>query len=222
MSQETWSSVDHYFSRALAPSDAVLDAALQASEAAGLPSIHVSPLQGKLLMLLAQAHGSRSILEIGTLGGYSTIWLARALPAGGRLITLESEARHAAVARENIARAGFAGVVEVRVGRAIETLPALEAEQEGPFDFIFLDADKASYPDYLTWALRLSRPGTVIVADNVVRNGQVIDPASPDVNVQGVRRLTEQMAAEPRLSSTVIQTVGGKGYDGFAFAIVRS
>ncbi|MFO1447481.1 MAG: O-methyltransferase [Opitutaceae bacterium] len=222
MSQETWSSVDHYFSRALAPSDAVLDAALQASEAAGLPSIHVSPLQGKLLMLLAQAHGSRSILEIGTLGGYSTIWLARALPAGGRLITLESEARHAAVARENIARAGFAGVVEVRVGRAIETLPALEAEQEGPFDFIFLDADKASYPDYLTWALRLSRPGTVIVADNVVRNGQVIDPASPDVNVQGVRRLTEQMAAEPRLSSTVIQTVGSKGYDGFAFAIVCS
>lgn len=214
--------MDHYFSRALTPSDAVLDAALQASEAAGLPSIHVSPLQGKLLMLLAQAHGSRSILEIGTLGGYSTIWLARALPAGGRLITLESEARHAAVARENIARAGFAGVVEVRVGRAIETLPALEAEQEGPFDFIFLDADKASYPDYLTWALRLSRPGTVIVADNVVRNGQVIDPASPDVNVQGVRRLTEQMAAEPRLSSTVIQTVGGKGYDGFAFALVRS
>lgn len=222
MSQATWSSVDHYFSQALAPSDAVLDAALQASQAAGLPAIQVSPLQGKLLMLIAQAHASRSILEIGTLGGYSTIWLARALPPGGRLITLESEAHHAKVARENIDRAGFATSVEIRVGRAIETLPRLETEGKGPFDFIFLDADKVSYPEYLDWSLRLARPGTVIVADNVVRNGAVVDPASLDANVQGVRRFTERLAAEPRVSSTVLQTVGSKGYDGFALAIVRS
>lgn len=222
MSQATWSSVDHYFSQALAPSDAVLDAALQASQAAGLPAIQVSPLQGKLLMLIAQAHASRSILEIGTLGGYSTIWLARALPPGGRLITLESEAHHAKVAQENIDRAGFATTVEIRVGRAIETLPRLETEGKGPFDFIFLDADKVSYPEYLDWSLRLARPGTVIVADNVVRNGAVVDPASLDANVQGVRRFTERMAAEPRVSSTVLQTVGSKGYDGFALAIVRS
>lgn len=220
MAQHTWTSVDQYFARALAPSDAVLDAALHASEAAGMPPIHVSPLQGKLLMLLAQAHASRSILEIGTLGGYSTLWLARALPAGGSLITLEVDADYATLARANLARAGFFDAVDVRVGRAIDTLPVLEAEGKGPFDFIFIDADKASYPDYFSWSLRLSRPGTVIVADNVVRNGAVIDGATSDANVIGVRRFADMIAAEPRVTATAIQTVGSKGYDGFLFMLV--
>lgn len=179
-----------------------------------MPAIAVTPLLGKLLMLLAQTLGARKILEIGTLGGYSTIWLARGLASGGRLITLEAEEKHAAVARANIARAGLSEMVEVRLGRALETLPGLAGE--APFDMIFIDADKASYPEYFSWALKLSRPGSLIIGDNVVRNGAVIDANSDDANVQGVRRMFEMMAGEPRVSATAIQTVGTKGYDGFA------
>lgn len=220
MTQEKWSAVDRYITDLLVPSDPALDAALRASAAAGLPPINVAPNQGKLLMLLAQAQGARNILEIGTLGGYSTIWLARALPAGGRLITLEFDPKHAEVARANIARAGLADVVEVRLGRALDTLKQLAAENRGPFDLIFIDADKSGYPDYFPWALKLSRPGSMIIADNVVRNGAVIDADSSDPNVQGMRRFNELLAAEPRVSATVIQTVGSKGYDGFAIALV--
>ena len=220
MTQEKWSAVDRYITDLLVPSDPALDAALRASAAAGLPPINVAPNQGKLLMLLAQAQGARNILEIGTLGGYSTIWLARALPAGGRLITLEFDPKHAEVARANIERAGLADVVEVRLGRALDTLKQLAAENRGPFDLIFIDADKPGYPDYFPWALKLSRPGSMIIADNVVRNGAVIDADSSDPNVQGMRRFNELLAAEPRVSATVIQTVGSKGYDGFAIVLV--
>ncbi len=222
MTPEQWTAVDRYITDLLVLSDVALDAALKASADAGLPPIHVSPNQGKLLHLLAQAQGARNILEIGTLGGYSTIWLARALPAGGRLITLEFDPKHAQVARANIARAGLAGVVELRVGRALETLPQLAAERRGPFDFIFIDADKGNYPGYFTWALKLSRRGTLIIADNVVRNGAVIDAASDDPMVQGVRRFHELLAAERRVSATAIQTVGSKGYDGFTLAVVTA
>lgn len=218
--QEKWNEVDRYINTLFAPSDSSLDRALQSSEAAGLPAISVTAAQGKLLMLLAQVRQARSILEIGTLGGYSTIWLARALPPGGRLITLEVDPMHAAVAQSNIARAGLSGCVEVRIGRALDTLPALAAEGRAPFDFIFIDADKQTYPEYFTWAVGLSHPGTLIVADNVVRNGAVTDPASPDPNVQGVRRFFERIAAEPRVTAAVIQTVGSKGYDGFALILV--
>ena len=220
MIQEQWTAVDRYITDLLVPPDPVLEAALQASVAAGLPPIAVSPNQGKLLHLLARVQGARKILEIGTLGGYSTIWLARALPADGRLITLEFDPKHAEVARGNIARAGLAGVVEVRLGRALDTLPQLAAEGRGPFDLIFIDADKQTYPDYFAWALKLSRRGTLIIADNVVRNGAVVDTSSSDPNIQGVRRFNELLAAEPRVSATAIQTVGSKGYDGFAFALV--
>jgi predicted O-methyltransferase YrrM len=220
MTQEKWSAVDRYITDLLVPSDPALDAALRASAAAGLPPINVAPNQGKLLMLLAQAQGARNILEIGTLGGYSTIWLARALPADGRLITLEFDPKHAEVARANIERAGLADVVEVRLGRALDTLKQLAAENRGPFDLIFIDADKSGYPDYFPWALKLSRPGSMIIADNVVRNGAVIDADSSDPNVQGMRRFNELLAAEPRVSATVIQTVGSKGYDGFAIVLV--
>lgn len=220
MTQEQWSAVDHYITELLVQPDAALDGALQSSAAAGLPAISVSPPQGKLLMLLAMLQGARNILEIGTLGGYSTIWLARALPPGGRLITLEADAKHAEVARENIERAGLDGVVELRLGPALETLPRLAAENRGPFDFIFIDADKPSIPDYFTWSLKLVRRGSVIIVDNVIRSGAVIDAANGDANVQGVRRFNDMLAAEPRVSATVIQTVGGKGYDGFALALV--
>jgi predicted O-methyltransferase YrrM len=220
MSQEQWTAVDRYLTDLLVPPDPALEAALQASAAAGLPSINVSPNQGKLLHLLARLQGARTVLEIGTLGGYSTIWLARALPAGGRLVTLESDAKHAEVARANLARAGLADVVELRLGPALETLPQLASEGRGPFDLTFIDADKPSYPDYLAWALRLSRRGSLIVADNVVRKGAVLDPASDDPRVQGARRFNELLAAEPRVSATAIQTVGSKGYDGFALAFV--
>ncbi len=220
MSQEQWTAVDRYLSDTLLSPDPSLDAALQASTDAGLPAISVTPNQGKLLHLLALAQGARNILEIGTLGGYSTIWLARALPAGGRLVTLEFEPKHAEVARANLARAGVADRVELRIGAALETLPQLVAERRGPFDFIFIDADKENYPGYWEWALKLSRRGTVIIADNVVRNGAVIDPASGDPRVQAVRRLHELISVEPRVSATAIQTVGSKGYDGFTLAVV--
>ena len=199
----------------------MLEAALTASTDAGLPPIAVAPNQGKWLMILAQAIGARSILEMGSLGGYSTIWLARALPADGRLITLEADPKHAEVARTNIARAGFADKVEIRVGKALDTLPQLAAEGLGPFDFIFIDADKGNYPGYLEWAVKLSRPGTLIIGDNVVRDGKVIDADDPDPSVQGVRRMNEIIAADPRLTATAIQTVGSKGYDGFMIAIVN-
>jgi predicted O-methyltransferase YrrM len=220
MLHEQWSAVDGYIDDNLLPADPVLEAALRASADAGLPPISVSPSQGKLLHLLARAQGARTILEIGTLGGYSAIWLARALPPGGRLITLEAEPRHAEVARGNLAHAGLADVAEVRVGPAQDTLPQLVAAGDGPFDLIFIDADKAGYPDYLSWSVRLSRPGSMIIADNIVRGGAVADPASRDANVQGVRRFIEMLAAEPRVSATAIQTVGSKGYDGFALAVV--
>ncbi len=220
MPQERWSAVDSYIGENLVPADPVLEAALRASADAGLPPISVSPSQGKLLHLLARAQGARTILEIGTLGGYSAIWLARALPPEGRLITLEAEPRHAEVARANLARAGLGDVAEVRVGPAQDTLPKLHAAGDGPFDLIFIDADKPGYPDYLPWSVRLSRPGSMIIADNVVRDGAVADSASTDANVQGVRRFIEMLAAEPRVSATAIQTVGSKGYDGFTLALV--
>jgi predicted O-methyltransferase YrrM len=220
LSQERWTAVDDYSDAALVPADPVLDAALQAIVDAGLPEISVSPAQGKLLHLLALGQGARRILEIGTLGGYSAIWLARALPSGGRLITLEADPRHAEVARANLASAGLAGVAEVRVGRAVDTLPLLHAAGDGPFDLVFIDADKPSYPDYLAWSVRLCRPGSMIIADNVVRGGDVLDAGSTLAGVQGVRRFIEALAAEPRVTATVIQTVGRKGYDGFALAVV--
>jgi predicted O-methyltransferase YrrM len=222
MTPEQWTAVDRYLTNVLVRPDAALEAALRDSDAAGLPPINVTPNQGKLLMLLAQVQGARAILEVGTLGGYSTIWLARALPPGGRLITLESEPRHAEVARANIARAGLADVVELRLGLALETLPQLAAEGRGPFDLIFVDADKPNIPAYFTWALKLSRRGSLIIVDNVVRKGAVIDADSDDPSVQGVRRFNEQLAAEPRVSATAIQTVGSKGYDGFALALVTA
>jgi predicted O-methyltransferase YrrM len=216
MSQELWTAVDRYFTDLLVASDPVLNRALEASAEAGMPAIAVSPTQGKLLMLLAQMQGARTILEIGTLGAYSTIWLARGLTAGGRLITLEANAKHAEVARANIARAGLEHAVDVRLGRALDTLPQLRSE--APFDLIFIDADKAAYPEYLSWAIKLSRSGSVIVADNVVRNGAVIDKSSGDPNVEGVRRFNELLAADRRVSATAMQMVGSKGYDGFVVA----
>jgi predicted O-methyltransferase YrrM len=220
MAQELWSDVDRYFVDALIPADPALDAALRASEVAGLPAIQVAPNQGRLLELIARIAGAQSILEIGTLGGYSTIWLAKALPAGGKLVSLELDPHHAEVARANVARAGFASSVEIITGRAVESLERLVREGHAPFDFVFIDADKGSYSEYLQWSLKLSHPGTVIVADNVVRGGKVIDPATEDANVKGVRTLIPMVAAEPRLQATAIQTVGSKGYDGFLFALV--
>jgi predicted O-methyltransferase YrrM len=220
MNQEKWTSVDHYINHLFVPPDPVLEAALAASRSAGLPEINVAPNQGKLLQLLAQSCGARSILEIGTLGGYSTLWLARALPADGKLVTLEFEPKHAEVARANFVRAGLDGKIELRVGKATDSLAQLVAEGRGPFDFIFIDADKESYPDYLAWSLKLSRRGTVIIADNVVRQGAVADANSEDSRVQGARRFNELLAAESRVNATILQTVGSKGYDGFAMAQV--
>ncbi|MGO9112409.1 MAG: O-methyltransferase [Thermoguttaceae bacterium] len=215
-----WTSVDRYLTDLFVPPDAALDAALEASSVAGLPDIQVSPNQGKLLHLLARSHGAHSILELGTLGGYSTIWLARALSPGGRLITLEYEPKHAEVARANIARAGLAGIVEIRVGPALETLPQLAAEGRGPFDLIFIDADKEGYPEYLDWALKLSRCGSLIIADNVVRQGAVIDPADDRPDMVAIRRFNERLATDARLTATVFQVVGSKGHDGLAMALV--
>jgi predicted O-methyltransferase YrrM len=220
MTQETWTAVDHYIADRLLAPDAALKAALEMSEAVGLPPINVSPPQGKMLMMLAQLHGARTVLEIGTLGGYSTIWLARALPPGGRVVTLEVDPKHAKVAVANVARAGFSEMVEVVVGPALETLPRIEADRRGPFDFVFIDADKPNNPNYFAWALKLARKGSVIIVDNVVREGAVVDANSKDPRVQGTRRLFEMLAAEPRVSATAIQTVGSKGYDGFALMIV--
>ncbi|MFY9855478.1 MAG: O-methyltransferase [Terracidiphilus sp.] len=218
--QDLWTEVDRYFCDQLVPSDEKLDAALAANRQAGLPAIDVSRLQGKFLDLLVRVIGARRILEIGLLGGYSTIWMARALPEGGSIVSLEVNPHHAEVARANLLNAGVLDRVDIRVGRAIDTLPILESSGAGPFDLIFVDADKPSNADYLAWALKLSRPGTLIVTDNVVRDGKVIQAKSADGDVQGVRRFTEMMAAEPRLSATVLQTVGAKGYDGFALAVV--
>ena len=220
MGHETWTAVDEYVTGLLAPPDEVLENALRAAEAAGLPQIQVSPPQGKLLCLLAQTVGSRSILEFGTLGGYSTIWLARALPADGRLITLESDRRYAEVAKGSIVAAGLGDVVEVRVGPALDQLPQLEAEQAGPFDLTFIDADKVHTSDYFAWALEHSRLGSLIVADNVVRDGRLVDPGDEDPAIPAQRRFHELLAAEPRVEATTIQTVGGKGYDGFSLARV--
>jgi predicted O-methyltransferase YrrM len=219
-SQSLWSAVDRYLEGLFVPEDAALDAALAASEKAGLPAINVSPTQGKLLMLLAKLRGARKILEIGTLGGYSTIWLARALPAEGKLITLEALQKHAEVARANLRRADLEGKVEVRVGKALDTLPQVAGE--APFDLVFIDADKPSNPDYLQWALKLTRAGSLIILDNVVREGRVANASARDDSVQGVRRANEMLAREPRVSATAIQTVGVKGYDGFALALVLS
>ncbi|GAA4203576.1 O-methyltransferase [Actinocatenispora rupis] len=220
MTEQTWESVDGYLSELLVPADPALEQALVDSREAGLPEIAVAPNQGRMLELLARMCGARRILEIGTLGGYSTIWLGRALPADGSLVTLEYEPKHAQVARANIARAGLADKVEVRVGAALDTLPALVGEGAGPFDLVFIDADKDNYPGYLDWSVRLSRPGTVIVADNVIRDGKVVEPNHADPRVRGVREFLARVAANPRLSATAVQTVGTKGYDGFALAIV--
>jgi predicted O-methyltransferase YrrM len=220
MSQQQWTEVERYLADRLIPGDPVLDAVLEANAAAGLPPIDVSPNEGKLLQLLARLCRAQRILEIGTLGGYSTIWLARALPTGGRLVTLEANLKHAEVARSNIVRAGLADVVDLRIGLALNTLPQLEDERAGPFDLIFIDADKPNNTGYLTWALKLSRKGTLIIVDNVVRDGAVLDAASSDASAQGARSVLEMLGREPRLSVTALQTVGSKGYDGFAMALV--
>lgn len=217
---QRWTAVDRYLSGLLVTPDPVLDAALAANAAAGLPRLDVSPLQGKLLHLLARLCGARTILEIGTLGGYSTIWLARALPADGRLTSLEANPAHAAVANENIARAGLVDRVHVWVGKALDVLPMIEAEGLGPFDLVFIDADKINNPRYMSWALRLSRVGTMIVVDNIVREGTLIDRDTSAPGVQGTRRMLEMLSRTPQLSATAIQTVGSKGYDGFVIAIV--
>ena len=220
--KETWKQVDQYFTDSLIGSGGDFDGALAANLKAGLPAIDVTPLQGKFLEVLVRATMSKRVLEIGTLGGYSTLWLARAIPQDGIVITLELESKHAHIAKQNIEAAGFADRVELRVGPASETLEHLAKENTAPFDLIFIDADKASYPEYLRWSMKLSRPGTIIVADNMVRDGKVIDPHDPDPNIQGVRRFTELVSAEPRLSATALQTVAGKGYDGFVIAVVIS
>jgi len=220
MNPEQWAAVDGFINCTSIAVDPVLDAALAASSAAGLPAIAVSPPQGKFLNLIARMQQARRILEIGTLGGYSTIWLARALPEDGRLVTLELDPKHAEVARANFVRAGLSQRIDLRVGPAIDALPQLAAEGREPFDFIFIDADKASIPDYFAWALKLSRRGAVIIVDNVVRKGAVVDAASSDPSVLGVRRFMESLATNSRVSATTIQTVGSKGYDGFTLALV--
>lgn len=222
MNQDRWTEVDRYLDEALAISDPVLEAAAGAARAAGLPEIAVAPNQGRLLQLLASARGARRILEIGTLGGYSAICLARALPPDGRLVTLEVDPKHAAVAAANLAHASVSHAVDLRVGPALETLPKLAAEGAGPFDFVFVDADKPSLPEYFAWSLELASPGALMVFDNVVREGAVADPASEDPSVRGVRRLHAMIAAEPRVTATALQTVGVKGWDGLTFVLVRA
>jgi predicted O-methyltransferase YrrM len=221
MSDNAWVAVETYLAQQLLPADPILQAALDDSAAAGLPSIQVAPAEGRLLYLLASALQARRILEIGTLGGYSTIWLARALPAGGKVVTIEISQKHAAVARVNIDRAGLSEKVDLRVGSALDILPQIAAEGGAPFDLSFIDADKENNVGYFDWALKLSRPGSLIVVDNVVRSGAVIDANSKESAIQGVRRFFERVAAEPRVEATAIQTVGSKGYDGMAFLLVR-
>lgn len=216
-----WTEVDHYFSHNLLGKDPILEAALESSTAAGLPPIAVSPNQGKLLQMLAQIIGARSILEIGTLGGYSTIWMARGLRTGGRVITLEVDGKHADVARKNFERARLDNIIEVWEGPALDTLPRLFAEGRGPFDLIFIDADKPNIPAYFDWSINLSHPGSLIVVDNVVRDGEVINAKSTDRSIQGVRQFVSQLSADPRVTGTAIQCVGTKGYDGFAIVLVR-
>jgi predicted O-methyltransferase YrrM len=218
--QKVWAKVDEYFSGLLLPRDEALEAAIAQNRGAELPAIDVTALQGKFLELLVRISGARRVLEIGTLGGYSTIWLARALPDGGKVVSLEINPHHAEIARRNLEHAGLLARLELREGRAAGLLESLAQEGAGPFDLIFIDADKGSYPEYINWSLKLSRPGTVIVADNVVRDGKVIHAGSRDPNIQGVRRFTELVAAEPRLSSTVLQTVSSKGHDGLALSVV--
>jgi predicted O-methyltransferase YrrM len=218
MSQELWTQIDNYYSNHLAQADPVLDEAL--ASAAGMPAIDVAPNQGALLHILALAQGTKSILEIGTLAGYSTICLARALPDDGKLITLEYEPRHAEVAAANLARAGLSGCVDIRVGKAIDTLPILAREGRGPFDLIFIDADKASIPEYFQWAIKLSRKGSLIIIDNVVREGEVLNAESDDPDVQGIRKFTQMLKADSRVTATAIQTVGTKGHDGLALVRV--
>lgn len=220
MSQQLWTKVDDYICDQLVSRDDALTAALRDSKAAGLPDIAVAANQGKMLNLIARLMGAKRILEIGTLGGYSTIWLARALPDDGRLVTCEFSPKHAEVATGNIARAGLAAKVDIRVGPALSTLPLLQAEQQQPFDLVFIDADKQNNANYVQWALKLTRPGSLIIIDNVVRNGKVIEAESGDEMVEGVRRMNAFIAAEPRLDATAIQTVGSKGYDGFTMALV--
>ena len=217
--KQEWTDVDAYFDATVIQADAALNRALETAQDAGLPAINVTPHQGKFLQLLARIQGARTILEIGTLAGYSTIWLARALPPGGRVVTLEAAPAHAEVARGNIAAAGLSDVVEVRVGPALQTLPELAAEGHGPFDFVFIDADKRSNPDYFGWAMRLSRPGSIILIDNVVRGGRILDAESEDADLQGIRRLHEVLADEPTVSATTLQTVGRKGWDGFTLVL---
>jgi predicted O-methyltransferase YrrM len=216
---EQWSKVDDYFGSLLIPCDEVLQSALAANSCAGLPTIDVSPAQGKFLYLLAKIHGARRILELGTLGGYSTIWMARALPKNGLLVSLEAEPKHAEIARQNVARAGFAKSVRILTGKALDLLPKLKSQFKEPFDLIFIDADKPSTPEYFRWARKLSKPGTVIIVDNVVRKGEVANPDNPDPNVQGMRRFLEILAKDKKVEATGMQTVGVKGHDGFV--IVR-
>jgi predicted O-methyltransferase YrrM len=220
MAEERWREVDDFLDALLIAPDPALEEALRASAAAGLPAIQVSPSQGKWLHLLARIVGARRVLEVGTLGGYSTIWLARALPPNGRLLTLELDERHAEVARANLHRAGVADRVEIRVGPALATFPRIAAEGGGPFDLTFIDADKPNTWEYFDWAVRLSHSGSAIVVDNVVRRGTVADSADRDPNVQGMRRFLDRLAHDPRVQSTAIQTVGRKGYDGFVLAVV--
>jgi predicted O-methyltransferase YrrM len=220
MSQDLWTRVDDYINSVTIGPDAALEAAAAAAAAAQLPPISVTPAQGKLLHLMARAHGATRILEVGTLAGYSTIWLARAVPPEGRVITLESDARHADIARANIERAGLTGRVDIRLGNALETLPQLAAEQQPPFDFTFVDADRTNLAEYFDWAVRLSRRGSLIIVDNVVRKGGVVDASSDDPNVKGVRRFNDRLKADTRVTATMVQTVSAKGYDGFAMALV--
>jgi predicted O-methyltransferase YrrM len=220
--KDLWTAVDAYIEQNLIPADPILEETHKANAAANLPAIDVSPTQGKFLYLLAKIKVARRILEIGTLGGYSTIWLARALPPEGKLITLEVNPKHAEVARNNIARAGLSSLVEQRIGPALDSLAQLHAENVAPFDLIFVDADKANNPNYLDWALRLSHPGTVIITDNVIREGGILNAADTDPDIQGTRRLFEKLGSNPRLEATALQTVGSKKHDGFAIAVVKS
>jgi predicted O-methyltransferase YrrM len=218
--KKLWTAVDSYLASLLAPGDAHLDAAVKANKKAMLPEIDVSPLQGKLLEVLVRITQAKRVLEIGTLGAYSTICMARALPKNGRIVTLEYEPRHAEVARANLRNAGLLSRVDIRVGNAVDSLPALHREKKSPFDFIFIDADKENNPHYLEWSLKLSRTGTVIVVDNVARHGAVIRAKTKEPDIVGTRRMIEMMAKNPRLSATALQTVGVKGLDGFAIAVV--